>query len=120
MLKAAFGFDEAAVSQPITPAKIEEMLTYVSPDIAQDPWIGIGAGIWEECPQEGFALWDSWSRKSDKFKEGETASLWSRFRHDHPAPAGIGSLIHHAQQGGYKASKEERTLAAKASPNGRL
>ncbi|PWB40135.1 MAG: hypothetical protein C3F19_11610 [Rhodocyclales bacterium] len=62
-------------------AKVESALAYVSPDCGYDDWIAIGMAVHAELGAAGFAVWDAWSSRSEKYP-GERAlrSHWKSFR----------------------------------------
>lgn len=49
-------------------------------DVPYDQWVRIGYAIHRATGggQDGFALWDEWSAKSDKYNSTETAAVWRR------------------------------------------
>ena len=79
--------------------KIESMLGHVDAD-DYDDWIKVGMALQFELGNGGLAVWEKWSRKSDKFQEGLCEKKWRGFNDE----GGItgGSLYYLACQGGYK------------------
>lgn len=53
----------------------------LNPDASRDQWIQIGMALHHEFDGSGDAMeiWDSWSAKSSKYKEGEPESQWESF-----------------------------------------
>lgn len=49
-------------------------------------------------PNEGWPIWDAWSRKSDKYREGVTAYTWDKGIPNNNRTSGIGSLVHLARE----------------------
>ncbi len=72
------------------------MLDVIPPD-QRDTWIQVGMAL-----NEGgwpVTMWDTWSRKSSKYKMGEPFRIWSGFK----SGGGIsfGTLVHMAQAAGW-------------------
>lgn len=62
-------------------AKVESALAFVSPDCGYDDWIAIGMSVHAELGAAGFAAWDAWSSRSEKYPgERELHSHWKSFR----------------------------------------
>ena len=57
-------------SQPKT--KTDTMLNHVAAD-DYDDWIRVGMALQSKLGDAGLAVWEKWSRKSDKFQEGDCA-----------------------------------------------
>ena len=57
------------------------MLSHVDADDYYD-WIHVGMALQFELGNGGLAVWEKWSRKSDKFKEGECGKKWRGFDAD--------------------------------------
>jgi putative DNA primase/helicase len=43
-------------------------LAFIPPD-DRDKWVSMGMAIKDGFGDEGFALWDAWSRQSDRYNE---------------------------------------------------
>jgi hypothetical protein len=85
--------------------RIREALTYIDPD-PREIWRDIGMELKEHIGESGRALWDTWSRRSDKFDERDQEKTWRSFhRHD----IKIGTLFHLAKLGGWDAKKMPTT-----------
>lgn len=84
-----------------------EVLSYISPD-DYDPWITVGMGL----KHEGLSLdvWDSWSRHSSKYKDGECAARWRSFKETNGGPPVTGgTIIMMARRNGYKGKSTSYT-----------
>ena len=84
--------------------KYIDALKYISPDSYED-WITVGMAL----KHEGLSVdvWDSWSRGSSKYREGECAAKWNSFNEMHGgAPVTGGTLIALAKQHGYTPSSQ--------------
>ena len=70
----------------------------ISPD-DRDTWVQVGMALNAEFGDGGFEMWDSWSRRSDRYKESSTRAVWRSFKR---SGIGIGSLYLLAQQAGWQ------------------
>ena len=78
-------------------------------DIHYDDWIRLGYATYNATggTAEGFAAWDAWSEKSDKYNAGETAAAWKRIAAavkgtNAPIKIGAGTIFYLARQAGWK------------------
>ena len=84
--------------------KYIDALKYISPDSYED-WITVGMALKHEGL--GVDVWDSWSRGSAKYQEGECARKWAGFNEMHGgAPVTGGTLMALAKQNGYAPSSQ--------------
>lgn len=65
-------------------------------DVPYDQWVRLGYAIHRATGggRDGFALWDEWSAKSDKYNATETAAVWRRIANataGKPPPRTIGA-----------------------------
>ena len=84
--------------------KYIDALKYISPDSYED-WITVGMAL----KHEGLSVdvWDSWSRGSAKYQEGECARKWAGFNEMHGgAPVTGGTLMALAKKNGYAPSSQ--------------
>lgn len=83
-------------------ADIADMLSYViNNDLPYDEWVSIGMAIHHATQGSGFDLWDQWSSTSTKHDSSKMQYKWGSFGRS-ANPVTIGTLIHHAEQGGWK------------------
>jgi hypothetical protein len=82
-----------------TSEDVLSMLDCISAD-DRDQWISVGMALHDS----GFpvSMWDVWSRKSTKYKMGETFRIWKGFNSS--GGVSIGSIVHFAQDGGWTAA----------------
>ena len=76
-----------------------EVLEFIAPDDYQF-WIETGFA----CHNSGvpFDVWDNWSKKSRKYKAGETAAKWATFGNDYAGrKITWGTVVHRAKENGY-------------------
>lgn len=82
-------------------ADIADMLAHVANnDVPYDDWIAIGMAIHHATQGSGFDLWDQWSATSSKHDAAKMQYKWGSFGRS-ANPVTIGTLIHHAEQGGW-------------------
>lgn len=86
------------------------LLAHISPD-DRDTWVQVAMGIKAEFGEPAFADWDSWSQGGAGYKPADARSVWKSCK---GGKVGIGTVIHLAQQGGWKPKKRELTPAEKA------
>ena len=78
--------------------QVEHALTFIDP-AGRDAWINCGMGIKAEFGESGFDIWDRWSSTADNYSARAAAASWKSFTSD--GGINIGTLFHHAKQGGY-------------------
>jgi hypothetical protein len=82
------GSAEAESAPPARSAGVQELqdlLRNFDPSASRDEWIRVGAALHYETggSPEGMALWDEWSRRSDKYQGlGDIETNWRSFRSD--------------------------------------
>ena len=86
-------------------------LYFISPD-DRDTWVRMAFAVKSEMGDNGFALWDSWSRQSESYNERAAQSTW---RSAKPRSGGItvASLYHEAKQWGWQG---ERPASPRMTP----
>lgn len=110
--KRAFSLPDTDVLQG-DQAEARSALQHVSAE-DYDDWVRIGFILKRCFGDDGFALWEEWSRTSAKYPgEDECRESWDSFEPD--GSLGIGSLFHMAQQGGWNgpSDPEIREMNAK-------
>ena len=58
-----------------TREEVRSMLSHLDPSMGRIDWFKIGKALWDWSKTEGVQEWESWSRGSDKFVEGECAKV---------------------------------------------
>ena len=83
---------------------IADMLSYIDPDCDHETWVRCGMAAHDATQGTAFDVWDAWSAKGSKYP-GQDAieKRWHSFGKS-ANPVTIGTLIHHAEQGGWKQS----------------
>ena len=86
----------------VTEQDIAAMLDCISPDCDYDTWLKIGMSTHQATNGTGFNLYDMWSAKGEGYP-GRPAleRKWHSFGKS-SNPVTIGTLIFHAEQGGYQ------------------
>ena len=78
-------------------------LGYIDPDCGYDKWLNVGMGLYHETSgsDEGFDLFDEWSRKGKKYPSREKLEAkWKSFRSDVANPVTRATIYKYAQEGG--------------------
>ena len=65
--------------QPLTPEQAWEMLQFIPADDRED-WIKVGMALKSEFGDDGFPLYDDWSRSSIKYNSKSCIMAWRSFR----------------------------------------
>ena len=86
------------INMSITLEEVADALRYVDCD-DRDTWILMGICVKEEFYDDGFEIWDDWSRSSPSYKENDARLAWRSFKPGRGA--GIGTLIFTARQYGW-------------------
>jgi phage/plasmid-associated DNA primase len=72
-----------------------------------DIWITIGQSL-HSLDESLLDAWDEWSQQSEKYREGECHKRWLSFSKG--GGRGMGSLIHIAQEHGWKPSQDHKVM----------
>lgn len=72
-----------------------------------DIWITIGQTL-HSTDESLLDAWDEWSKQSDKYRDGECHRRWLSFNKG--GGRGLGSLLHIAQEHGWKPSQDHRAM----------
>ncbi len=81
----------------------------------RDTWLQIGMALKDEMGDGGRALWDQWSRGSNKYNEHDQDRTWKSFKRNGIT---IATLFHHAQQSGWQPVRTQHasTASARSAP----
>ncbi len=77
---------------------IREALSFVSP-VDRDVWIRIAFAIKSELGDDGFDIWDAWSRQADNYNEASARSTWRSAKRS--GGVTIGTLYAEAKRNGW-------------------
>lgn len=84
----------------VSHADIAGMLDHIDPDGPYDHWIRVGMAVHHATGGTGFDVWDAWSARGQKYDAAKMESHWHSFGRS-ANPATLGTLIHHAEAGGW-------------------
>jgi hypothetical protein len=90
---------ETAPAGPVAPTgaaypELEKILESHDPDASYDEWIRVGLALHHETAGAGFALWDAWSARGEKYKGADDLrGHWLSFRADANNAVTLGSLL---------------------------
>lgn len=90
----------------LTEKEISDALTYLDAGCPREEWVRIGMAIKAELGNEGFDLFDEWSKTGGNYDKTATRDTWKSIK-----PTGgvtIATLIHEAQQFGFSLNQAER------------
>lgn len=82
------------------------LLAHISPDVVRDTWVQVAMGIKAAYGDAGFDAWNGWSQGGSSYKPKEARSVWKSCK---GGKVGFGTVVHLAQQGGWKPRKSELT-----------
>ncbi len=85
--------------------KVVSALEHLDPDCGYDDWFKIGMALHSWNASQGLELWDGWSSKSSKYREGECESKWSSFKGD--GGITVASLLDMAMKNGWRVEREK-------------
>lgn len=95
-------------------AKIRSALDAIDPGVSYEPWLQIGMALHAELGEEGFAIWDTWSARSDKYPGSE--GLRGHWRSFKPGAVKIGTLFHLAKGAGWTPPRPAERLNPPVTP----
>jgi putative DNA primase/helicase len=74
------------------------MAVIPNPDLGWEDWKKFGMAIWHATggSAEGFAIFDEWSQKSQKYGVDTTKKAWNEITRSPPTRIGAGTIFHHA------------------------
>lgn len=74
-----------------------EALKHIDPDMPRGDWIAVGSALANAFGEEGFELWDEWSKGGKKYKRREMRGQWQSLQQTKYSFS-LGSLYHFANQ----------------------
>ncbi|WP_070107835.1 AAA family ATPase [Burkholderia plantarii] len=90
--------------------RIRAALTFI-PSTDRETWIQIGMAVKSELGDDGFNLWDDWSRSAQSYCEKDAKSVWKSF---HSSGITIATLFKRAFEHGYRESEPATPLSTEA------
>lgn len=91
---------------------IESALLYIPSD-SRDTWLKMAMAIKSELGDDGFSLWDFWSRSAGNYKEADARAVWRSVK---GSGVGIGTLIYEAKRRGWNKSAEHKPVTIPQKP----
>lgn len=91
--------------------EIQDMLSYINPDLAYEMWVKIGMAIHQATDGGALELWESWSRGGSKYKDGECERKWHSFGKYGAANVGTGTLVTIAREAGWEPNQDTNFLS---------
>lgn len=109
VLREAGGLTEAewkAVAKGPNAERVRDALLHLPSD-DRGFWIKIGLAIKEAFGDDGFEIWDEWSKRSSSYDPDEAEKTWETLdrneeRRDPSETVTIGTLLFHAREAGWK------------------
>jgi len=89
--------------------RVRDALSYL-PANDRDTWVTMGMAVKSELGEDGFNVWDEWSRTSENYKERDARAVWKSIHPDGGVTGG--TLFHEARQRGYKPNGDMGPTAA--------
>jgi DNA-binding transcriptional ArsR family regulator len=85
-----------------SPEEISTALSFVPNDVGWDDWNRVGMAVWRATAgvEEGFAAFDAWSQKFERYDAAVTRERWLHYPKSRPTKVGGGTIFylanHHA------------------------
>ena len=89
---------------PITSANVREALSAIDPNLPREEWWKIGAAIKDGLGEEGFGLFNDWSRGGESYDSNAVKVTWKSTHSS--GRITIGTLWYFAIQNGWKPERE--------------
>lgn len=94
---------------------IRNALNHIDPQ-DRETWFRMGAAIKDELGENGFEMWDNWSRQAENYKQTDAQSVWKSIKTGH---IHIATLFKMARENGYRPERpytppSPETLAQRA------
>ena len=87
--------------------RIEVALRHLPAD-DRDLWLRIGMAIKAGMGEDGFELWDDWSRSSERYRDTDARDVWRSIRPD--GGISLATLFFEAKKHGYVQSRAGRPV----------
>ena len=94
------------INNPLELDEVPAMISHIAADL-RDTWISVGMGLRHEFGDLAFDAYDNWSQTGEGYKASAVQSAWKSFR---GGALGIASVIHMAQENGWR--REQREMSA--------
>ena len=92
--------------------RYQKALTYIDPDLPYDQWIQVGMSLYKEFGDSGFALWDRWSQKGNKYQYNQPNQMEAHWKSFCNTKIDGGALVNLAKEKGFhpKEIKEDKKV----------
>jgi putative DNA primase/helicase len=87
--------------------RIRDALSYLDPAMSRDDWVKVGMAIKSELGEEGFGLWDDWSRGADCYDARCARDTWRSCKPNGGVTGG--SLFYMARSCGWRNNGQKPT-----------
>lgn len=74
-----YDYAPANDNAPANAAEVEELLSFISPDIGYQDWVNVLMAVHGALGGDGFAIADTWSARGSKYRKGDVAARWKGF-----------------------------------------
>lgn len=64
---------------PTEAAEIEELLSFISPDVCYQDWVSVLMAVHSALGDAGLAIADAWSSGGSKYRKGDVSTRWDGF-----------------------------------------
>jgi hypothetical protein len=64
---------------PAEAAEVEELLSFIDPDIGYQDWVNVLMAVHGALGSNGLAIADAWSARGAKYRKGDVAARWKGF-----------------------------------------
>lgn len=88
-------------------ANVRAALTYL-PSEDRQTWIKTGAALKSEYGENGFAIWDEWSKTAPNYNPRDAKAAWKSFKEGR---INIGTLFFEAKRNGFVPAKKPQPLS---------
>jgi hypothetical protein len=84
--------------------RLEEVVAAIPNRCSWEEWNRVGMAIYTASggSELGFAAFDDFSSRSPKYDAYAVRERWANYRRSPPSRIGLGTLVHHARQAGWR------------------
>ena len=97
-----------------TVERTSEMLAYVIADCSYDLWLKIAMAIKAGLGDEGWPVFEEWSQTGSTYDPRRSRATWDSIEAD--GPVTYGTLVHHADAGGWRPPSKRSTERSAGRP----
>jgi len=100
-------YQQKSYQNKITIDVASKMLGHIDADCDRSQWVSICSALYDEFSDSGKGLAENWSKTSSKFKQTDFNSMWRSLK---PGRCHIGTVVHHAREGGYRFDNDHKNV----------